>query len=95
VTAALTRPGLRGNPPGRHGPNSWTQYATMPWQFTEALQQLTGDRLNTALFWAAQAGWTPTLLANVLDVSRQHVSRRISIASYHPAASPIPIPEPE
>jgi hypothetical protein len=61
----------------------------------QALLGLAGDRLNTALMWAALAGWPHTVLAAALDVSRQKVGWRIGQARYRPAAVSIPIPRPE
>jgi hypothetical protein len=107
MTAAPTRPGAPGNPSGRHGRSRFTLYDTMPWQFMLALQQLReqqvgrgrvdfhGDRLNTALLWAIEAGWTPSALGMALGISRQAVSRRLVVARNNPSASSVPIPEPE
>jgi len=95
MTVTISRPGTRGNPPGRHGQRRWPQYETMPWPFTAALRELSGDRLNVALLWATEAGWTPSALALALNVTRQQVSRRAATARYRPSATTIAIPEVE
>ena len=103
-----TRPGVRGNPPGRRGPDRFTLYDAMPLDLKLALIDLQrqqpgrgrvggfhGDRLNTALLWAVEAGWSPSALALALGVTRQAVSARIAVARENPSASIVPIPEPE
>lgn len=105
---AATRPGTRGNLPGRHGQDRFALYDAMPLDLKLALLDLHGlqpgrgrvggfhgDRLNTVLLWAVEAGWSPSALAVALGVSRQAVSARIAVARENPSASSVPIPEPE
>jgi hypothetical protein len=107
MTTMATLPGVRGNPSGRHGRSRFALYDTMPLDLKLALIDLHhqqvgrgrvgfhGDRLNTVLLWAVEAGWSPSALALVLGVSRQAVSARIAVAQENPSATTVPIPEPE
>lgn len=94
MTTTPALPGIRGNPPGRHGRDRFTLYDSMPWQFIADLEQLSADQRNTALLWAVEAGWTPSTLGLALGVRRQQIMRWIGVARYTPSASRIPIPEP-
>lgn len=74
---------------------SATQAQTLPSEFAAVLRRLRHDhvQLDAVLRVAHRRGWSQTVLAAELGVSRQNVGQRIVRASYGPPTT-VEVPKP-